>query len=198
MTRSGHHASIGAAKEGELGTILVDSKGRTLYLFRRDPGPESTCLGACASAWPPLRATGKPTVSGGADGSLVGTSPRSDGRQQVTYNGHPLYLYAGDEKAGDTRGEGLTDFGASWYALTPSGQQVSGQASRSYGSSKASVPLAYVVPALAPRARAFIHRANGGLPARASSSVTGPTGRAVGPTLPHQQAANSNQIGLSR
>ena len=195
MTRSGHHASIGAAKEGELGTILVDSKGRTL---RRDPGPESTCLGACASAWPPLRATGKPTVSGGADGSLVGTSPRSDGRQQVTYNGHPLYLYAGDEKAGDTRGEGLTALGASWYALTPSGQQVSGQASRSYGSSKASVPLAYVVPALAPRARGFIHRANGGLPARASSSVTGPTGRAVGPTLPHQQAANSNQIGLSR
>jgi hypothetical protein len=60
---------------------------------------------------------------------------------------------------------------------------------------KASVPLADVVPALA---REFVHRANGGLPARASSSVTGPTGRAVGPTLPHQQAANSNQIGLSR
>jgi predicted lipoprotein with Yx(FWY)xxD motif len=132
---SGHHASIGAAKEGELGTILVDSKGRTLYLFRRDSGPKSTCLGACASAWPPLRATGKPTVSGEADGSLVGTSPRSDGEPQVTYNGHPLYLYAGDEKAGDTRGQGLTDFGASWYVLSPGGQQVSGQASRSYGSS---------------------------------------------------------------
>jgi hypothetical protein len=73
-------------------------------------------------------------VSGGANASLIGTSARSDGKQQVTYSGHPLYLYAGDEKAGDTSGQGLTDFGASWYVLTPAGQQVSGQASRSYGS----------------------------------------------------------------
>jgi hypothetical protein len=65
---------------------------------------------------------------------LVGTTTRPDGEQQVTYNGHPLYLYAGDEKAGDTRGEGLTDYGASWYVLSPAGQQVSGQASSSYGS----------------------------------------------------------------
>jgi predicted lipoprotein with Yx(FWY)xxD motif len=131
---SGQNAKIGAANEDELGTILVDSKGRTLYLFRKDAASKSTCFGACASAWPPLRATGKPTVGGGADASLVGTSARSDGEQQVTYNGHPLYLYAGDEKAGDTRGQGLTDFGASWYVLSPAGQQVSGQASSSYGS----------------------------------------------------------------
>jgi predicted lipoprotein with Yx(FWY)xxD motif len=133
-TASGHRATIGAANEGELGTILVDSKGRTLYLFRSHSGSKSTCLGACAGTWPPLRATGKPTVSGRASVSLVGTATRSDGKQQVTYNGHPLYLYAGDEKAGDTRGQGLTDFGASWYVLTPAGQQLSGQASRSYGS----------------------------------------------------------------
>ena len=132
---SGQNATIGAANEGEVGTILVDSKRHTLYLFRRDSGPESTCFGACASAWPPLRATGKPTVGGRAHASLVGTTTRSDGEQQVTYNGHPLYLYAGDEKAGDTRGQGLTDFGASWYVLGPAGQQVPGQASRSYGSS---------------------------------------------------------------
>jgi predicted lipoprotein with Yx(FWY)xxD motif len=132
---SGHHAAIGAANEGELGTILVDSKGRTLYLFRRDSGSMSTCLDACAGTWPPLWATGKPTVSGRASASLVGTTTRSDGKRQVTYNGHPLYLYAGDENAGDTRGQGLTDFGASWYVLSPAGQQVSGQASRSYGSS---------------------------------------------------------------
>jgi predicted lipoprotein with Yx(FWY)xxD motif len=131
---SGQNATIGAANEGELGSTLVDSKGRTLYLFRKDAASKSTCFGACASAWPPLRATGKPTVGGGADASLVGTSARSDGEQQVTYNGHPLYLYAGDEKAGDTRGQGLTDFGASWYVLSPAGQQVSGQASSSYGS----------------------------------------------------------------
>jgi predicted lipoprotein with Yx(FWY)xxD motif len=131
----GHHASIGTSNGARLGTILVDSKGRTLYLFRRDSGSRSTCLGACASAWPPLRATGKPAVSGRASVSLVGTSTRSDGERQVTYRGHPLYLYAGDEKAGDTRGQGLTDFGAGWYVLSPAGQQVSGQASGSYGSS---------------------------------------------------------------
>jgi predicted lipoprotein with Yx(FWY)xxD motif len=131
---SGQNATIGAANERQLGTILVDSKGRTLYLFRSDSRSKSTCSGACASAWPPLRATGKPTVSGRASASLVGTSARSDGEQQLTYNGHPLYLYAGDEKAGDTRGQGLTDFGASWYVLSPAGQQVSGQAARSYGS----------------------------------------------------------------
>lgn len=131
----GRQASIGAANEGGLGTILVDSNGRTLYLFRKDAGAKSTCFGACASAWPPLRATGKPTAGGGANASLIGTSTRSDGKQQVTYNCHPLYLYAGDEKAGDTRGQGVTDFGASWYVFTPAGQQVSGQASRSYESS---------------------------------------------------------------
>jgi predicted lipoprotein with Yx(FWY)xxD motif len=130
----GQNATIGAANEGELGTILVDSKGRTLYLFRSDSRSKGTCLGACAGTWPPLRATGKPTVSGRANASLVGTSSRSDGEQQVTYNGHPLYLYAGDEKAGDTRGRGLTDFGAGWYVLSPAGQQISGQAPRSYGS----------------------------------------------------------------
>jgi predicted lipoprotein with Yx(FWY)xxD motif len=133
-TASGQHATIGAANEGELGTILVDSKGRTLYLFRSDSGSKSTCFGACAGIWPPLTATGKPTVSARTSASLIGTTTRSDGKQQVTYNGHPLYLYAGDEKAGDTRGQGLSDFGAGWYVLTPAGQQVSGRASRSYGS----------------------------------------------------------------
>jgi predicted lipoprotein with Yx(FWY)xxD motif len=131
---SAQSATIGAANEGELGTILVNPKGRTLYLFRRDSGTKSTCFGACAAAWPPLQAAGKPTVGGGADAALLGTTTRSDGEQQVTYNGHPLYLYAGDENAGDTRGQGLTDYGASWYVLNPAGQQVPDQASSSYGS----------------------------------------------------------------
>jgi predicted lipoprotein with Yx(FWY)xxD motif len=133
-TASGRSATVGAATTG-LGKILVDSKGRTIYLFEKDKAMKSACSGACAGAWPPVRASGKPTVGEVANASLVGTTTRSDGKQQVTYNGHPLYLYAGDEKAGDTRGQGLTDYGASWYVLTPAGQQVSGQASRSYGSS---------------------------------------------------------------
>jgi predicted lipoprotein with Yx(FWY)xxD motif len=105
-----------------------------LYLFRGDSGTKSTCFGACAAAWPPLQAAGKPTVGRGADAALLGTTTRSDGEQQVTYNGHPLYLYAGDENAGDTRGQGLTDYGAGWYVLSPAGQQVSGQSASSYGS----------------------------------------------------------------
>ena len=131
--RTGRRRS--ASRTAGLGKILVDSKGRTLYLFKKDSGTKSACSGACASAWPPLRANGKPTVGGGANASLVGTTTRSDGKPQVTYNGHPLYLYAGDQKAGDTNGQGLTAFGAGWYALTPAGNQVSGPASSSGGSS---------------------------------------------------------------
>jgi len=132
-TPSGQPATLGTANAGNLGTILVDSKGRTLYLFQKDSGRKSTCFGACASVWPPLRAKGKPTVGSGANASMVGTTPRSDGKPQVTYNGHPLYLYSGDQKPGDTTGEGLTLYGARWFAVSPAGDQVSGQASSSGG-----------------------------------------------------------------
>jgi ketosteroid isomerase-like protein len=76
----------------------------------------------------------KPTVGSGANASMIGTTARSDGKPQVTYNGHPLYLYAGDQKAGDTNGQGVTAFGAAWYALSAAGNQVSGQPSSSGGS----------------------------------------------------------------
>ena len=109
-----------------LGKILVDSRGRTLYLFKKDSGKKSTCFGACATAWPPLRAHGKPTVGGGARASKVGITRRSDGKPQVTYNGHPLYLFVKDKKPGDTHGEGLSAFGAPWFAVSPAGKQVSG------------------------------------------------------------------------
>jgi predicted lipoprotein with Yx(FWY)xxD motif len=124
-TASGHAATVSAASEGSLGTILVNSQGHTLYLFKKDSGTKSACFGACATNWPPLRASGKPTVSGGASASKVGTTARSDGKPQVTYNGHPLYLYVGDKKAGDTNGQGLTAFGAGWFALSAAGNQVS-------------------------------------------------------------------------
>ena len=75
----------------------------------------------------------KPTVGGGANASLVGTTARADGKPQVTYNGQPLYLYEGDEKPGDTNGQGLTTFGALWWVLSPAGNQVTGQASSSGG-----------------------------------------------------------------
>jgi len=131
-TASGAPATVGAATTG-LGKILVDSKGRTIYLFKKDRGTKSACSGDCASDWPPVRASGKPTVGGGASASLVGTTARADGQPQVTYNGQPLYLYAGDEKPGDTNGQGLTTFGALWWVLSPAGNQVTGQASSSGG-----------------------------------------------------------------
>ncbi len=121
-------ATVGVAGSG-LGQILVDSQGRTLYLFGKDSSTMSTCTGACATAWPPLRATGQPTVGSGANAALLGTTPRADGGTQVTYNGHPLYLFSHDQKPGDTNGEGVSAFGASWFALSPAGDQISAPAS---------------------------------------------------------------------
>ena len=125
---NGQRATLGVAN-ASLGSILVNTQGRTLYLFKRDSGTMSACTGACAVNWPPLRAHGHPVVGSGANSAIVATSARSDGAPQVTYNGHPLYLFAGDKKPGDTNGEGVNAFGGGWFALSPSGNQVSGQAS---------------------------------------------------------------------
>jgi predicted lipoprotein with Yx(FWY)xxD motif len=131
-TASGGPATVGVANVG-LGKILVNSQGRTLYLFKKDTSTTSTCLGACAVNWPPLRASRKPTLSSGANASLVSTATRSDGKTQVIYNGHPLYLFSGDQKAGDTNGEGVNAFGGLWYAVSPAGNQVRGSSSGSGG-----------------------------------------------------------------
>jgi|tagenome__1003787_1003787.scaffolds.fasta_scaffold20819047_2 predicted lipoprotein with Yx(FWY)xxD motif len=110
-----------------LGNILVDSRGRTLYLFKEDSGRKSACFGACATNWPPLRASGKPTAGTGVSESSVATIARSDGARQVSYNGHPLYLFAGDSKPGDTNGQGSDAFGAAWLALSPAGKAITAQ-----------------------------------------------------------------------
>jgi predicted lipoprotein with Yx(FWY)xxD motif len=132
-TASKSSATVGVATTG-LGKILVDSQGRTLYLFKADKGTKSTCFGACAAAWPPLRVNGKPTVGSGAKRSLLGSTARSDGKPQITYNGHPLYLYVGDHKPGDTTGQGIDGSGARWYALSPGGTQISSRPSGASGS----------------------------------------------------------------
>jgi predicted lipoprotein with Yx(FWY)xxD motif len=131
-TANGHPATIGVAKTN-LGNVLVDSHGRTIYLFRKDTGTKSSCSGECANDWPPVRTNGTPAVGRGLNASTVATTARSDGKPQVTYNGHPLYLYIGDHKAGDTNGQAISAFGAAWYALSPAGNQVSGTASNSGG-----------------------------------------------------------------
>ena len=126
-TPSGASATVGVANS-RLGSILVNSTGRTLYLFKADSGTSSACSGACATAWPPLLATGKPTAGTGLTASKLGTISRSGGNRQVTYNGHPLYLFIKDQKPGQTTGQGSTAFGAAWFALTPSGNQASAPA----------------------------------------------------------------------
>jgi predicted lipoprotein with Yx(FWY)xxD motif len=131
-TSTGASATVGVANRG-LGSILVDSTGRTVYLFKADVGAKSACAGGCATAWPPLLATGKPTAGTGLTASKIGTITRSAGNQQVTYNGHPLYLFVKDTKAGQTNGQGVTAFGAAWFALSPSGSQASAPASSSGG-----------------------------------------------------------------
>lgn len=115
---------VAVAKGSDLGPILVDSKGFTLYDFHKDEGGTSACYGACAATWPPLTAEGAPKATNGAQSSRLGTTKRKDGTVQVTYAGWPLYTYAADGKPGDTNGQDVSSFGAQWYALQPSGEEV--------------------------------------------------------------------------
>jgi predicted lipoprotein with Yx(FWY)xxD motif len=113
-----------ALASSKLGKILVDAGGRTLYLFEADTGTTSTCDGACASAWPPLQTTGKPTAGPGVRAGELGTTKRTDGTTEVTYHGHPLYTYAGDGGPGQTNGQGIDGFGAEWYVLSSAGDKI--------------------------------------------------------------------------
>jgi predicted lipoprotein with Yx(FWY)xxD motif len=112
------------AGSSSLGAILTDGPGRAVYLFEKDTGTTSTCYGACAAAWPPVLTTGSPVAGSGATASLLGTATRTDGTTQVTYNGHLLYYFSGDQKPGDINGEGLQAFGAGWDLVSPAGKKV--------------------------------------------------------------------------
>jgi predicted lipoprotein with Yx(FWY)xxD motif len=116
-------AAVGAAS-APLGRIVVDGKGRTLYLFEKDKNRRSACYGQCATYWPPLITHGKPAARAGAKQSLLGTTRRVNGSDQVTYAGHPLYRFIEDRQPGQTSGEGSQDFGAGWDALSPTGKKI--------------------------------------------------------------------------
>ena len=115
-----------SAKSGSLGTFLVDAKGRTLYLWDADHGAMSTCAGECAQDWPPLTTKAKPKAGAGVKASLLGTSKRADGTEEVTYAGHPLYYFAGDTAAGQATGQGSGAFGAPWWVVSPAGKALTG------------------------------------------------------------------------
>jgi predicted lipoprotein with Yx(FWY)xxD motif len=121
--QSAGRVKVAVASSG-LGPVLVNQRGRTLYLFGKDKGGKSACKGQCAGFWPPLIASGKPLATAGAKRSLLGTTKRSDGRLQVTYNHHPLYTFVKDTKKGQTNGEALNVFGGTWYAISAAGAKV--------------------------------------------------------------------------
>ena len=117
-----------SATSTNLGMILVDGNGRTLYLFEKDQSNQSACAGACVAAWPVDQSSATPKAGSGVTASMLGTIKRSAGSTQVTYNKHPLYYFQGDSGAGQHNGQGVDAFGAKWYAVTPAGGAVSGGA----------------------------------------------------------------------
>ena len=123
VDRSARVAAV-ASGSSALGRIIVDSRGHALYLFEKDRRGASACSGACLVYRPPLLTSGAPTATKGARPSLLGSIRRADGSRQATYAGHPLYLFSGDARRGQTNGEGLKDFGAGWYVLMPSGKKI--------------------------------------------------------------------------
>lgn len=120
-------ATLKIEEHPEYGQYLTDAEGRALYLFKADSENESTCYEGCADAWPPLLTEGEPVAGDDAVKSdLIDTITRRGGEIQVTYNGWPLYYFIRDEGPGEVKGQDVMGFGAEWYLLTPSGEEVHG------------------------------------------------------------------------
>jgi predicted lipoprotein with Yx(FWY)xxD motif len=131
---SGSGARVKLA-HGSAGAYLAGPSGRALYLWEADGHGKSACSGACAAAWPPLVSRGKPVALPGVHGKSLATITRPDGSRQVTYQGHPLYYFAGDSAPGQTTGQGSDGFGAKWWLVSPSGAAITGSSPSAGGSS---------------------------------------------------------------
>jgi predicted lipoprotein with Yx(FWY)xxD motif len=105
----------------KIGSVLATSAGRTLYLFMKDKNKKSACYGQCATYWPPLMKKGKVSAAAGVKANLLGTTKRKNGKLQVTYKGHPLYLFKLDHGSGQVAGQRQNFFGGIWYAVSSSG-----------------------------------------------------------------------------
>jgi len=126
-TTTGNDTAVGAAEVGtgeisDLGTVLVDTKGHTLYLLKSDQGTTSSCTGSCNDIWPALTSEGAPTAGDAVDASKLTAVQQTGGVNQVAYNGHLLHTYSGDQAPGDANGQG---FGNVWFAVTPAGEAAS-------------------------------------------------------------------------
>lgn len=118
VSEAGAEASIEVASS-DLGEILVDGEGTTLYLFTPDAQGDSTCYDDCEANWPPL--TDGAEAGSGVDAGLLGSTTRTDGSEQVTYNGWPLYYFAGDVAPGETNGQGINEV---WFVVSPAGEPI--------------------------------------------------------------------------
>jgi predicted lipoprotein with Yx(FWY)xxD motif len=114
-------AVINLGQNDTLGSFLTDEKGMTLYLFTKDTPNTTVCYDKCAVAWPPLLTNGDPVAGEGVDAALLGTTDRTDGTVQVTYNGWPLYYYEKDKAPGDVTGQ---DVGGVWFVVSAAGEQI--------------------------------------------------------------------------
>ena len=128
------------------GTFLATSSGHAVYLWIKDGNGMSACTGACTGAWPPVTTTGQVTASGGAKSSDLGTITRPDGTKQVTYDGHPLYFFAGDSGPGMASGQGNDGFGAKWWLVSPSGSDVTSAVSAFTKSGSGTSPAPAATP----------------------------------------------------
>ena len=129
--RSSHGLAASNATAGrvtlhktKLGKVLATSSGRTLYLFMKDKHGKSACNGQCATYWPPLLKKGALSAGPGVKAKLLGTTKRKNGKLQVKYNGHPVYLYKLDSGAGQISGQGQSFFGGKWYVVSAAGKAI--------------------------------------------------------------------------
>lgn len=106
----------------EFGTMLFNEKNQAIYIWEREKSAKPECYGNCAEAWPPVLTNGKPQASGDVNGDLLGTTERTDGSLQVTYNGHPLYYYA-HEGPGEVKCHNVSTHGGLWWVIQPSGNR---------------------------------------------------------------------------
>jgi predicted lipoprotein with Yx(FWY)xxD motif len=125
-TSAASSAQVSTKSVSTLGPILVNSEGRTLYIFEPDKHAKVTCTGACASLWPPLKlSSGQKAVAGGeAKSSLLSSDPDPEGGAVATYAGWPLYTYAADPGPGSANGQGVNADGGVWYVISPAGTVV--------------------------------------------------------------------------
>ena len=136
VSSSASAATLAVGKDAKNGSYLTDAGGRALYMFEKDTRGHSACSGECAKDWPPFTAPGTPTSTDPSlKSSLIGTIQRADGSSQVTYDGKPLYHYEKDAAAGDKKGQGLKQFGAEWYLVSPNGSKQEGSVEHKGGKS---------------------------------------------------------------